>query len=446
MNKFTVYCSILQIYNENLYDLLRDSKTKNKLKIREDQVSGIYVEGLAEFVVNSARDWYALMKRGERNRITKATRANIHSSRSHWIFQLLVETDQVDKRGMLKRAKLNLWDLAGSEKIINKEEVISKSHFLELKTINLSLTTLGKVIAALSKPPLLLTTLKSPLSKISKPQKTSIPYRESKLTRLLQDSLGGNTRTWLIAAVAPTSDHTNETISTLKFADRAKQVMVKVKANELDSNDNALVRKLHKEVQHLRQVLNLRKKGKVEEIQRQLVTLQKENWKLRELAQNSEEVERLKLENKIMRLELQKMRYEEGSGGENQSFLGSVSQLDHHIENNSMDRYAAQSEYEKPIREEMPVKWPLCDSLPPWAHYGTTTSYNLVGAIKSTDHKTERVENRLFEKKKNTVPLLARSRENMILPNENPYSADGFVNWIPDVQKRGSALNCKILL
>jgi predicted nuclease with TOPRIM domain len=132
--------------------------------------------------------------------------------------------------------------------------------------------------------------------------------------------------------------------------------MVKVKANELDSNDNALVRKLHKEVQHLRQVLNLRKKGKVEEIQRQLVTLQKENWKLRELAQNSEEVERLKLENKIMRLELQKMRYEEGSGGENQSFLGSVSQLDHHIENNSMDRYAAQSEYEKPIREEMPVK------------------------------------------------------------------------------------------
>ena len=213
MNKFTVYWSILQIYNENLYDLLQDSKAKYSLRIREDAVSGIYVEGLAEFVVNSARDWYALMKRGERNRVTKATKANIHSSRSHWLFQLLVETDQVDKRGMLKRAKLNLWDLAGSEKIINKEEGISKSHFLELKTINLSLTTLGKVIAALSKnvpektPTKVKTKQKLSLynRKFGATNKVqSIPYRESKLTRLLQDSLGGNTRTWLIAAVAPT--------------------------------------------------------------------------------------------------------------------------------------------------------------------------------------------------------------------------------------------------
>lgn len=150
-NKYTVYCSFLQIYNENLYDLLQDGRLKNSLKIREDTISGIYVEGLAEFVVSSAKDCYALMKRGERNRITKATKANIHSSRSHSIFQLCVETDQVDKRGMLKRAKLNLCDLAGSEKIINKEENITKAHFNELRTINLSLTTLGKVISALSK-------------------------------------------------------------------------------------------------------------------------------------------------------------------------------------------------------------------------------------------------------------------------------------------------------
>lgn len=440
MNKFTVYWSILQIYNEKLYDLLQDSKAKKALNIREDAVSGIYVEGLAEFVVNSSQDWYALMKRGERNRITKSTRANIQSSRSHWIFQLLVETDQVDKRGMLKRAKLNLWDLAGSEKIINKEENISKAHFLELKTINLSLTTLGKVIAALSK-----NISDKKASKMKSKEKLtlfqrkfgityktqSIPYRESKLTRLLQDSLGGNTRTWLIAAVAPTIDHSDETISTLKFADRAKQVMVKVKANELDANDNALVQKLHKEVQHLRQILNLRKKGKAEEIQRQLFQLQNENQKLRQLASNTEEVERLKLENKIMRLELQRLRYEDGSNGipdnENQSYSGSISQLEQNnkYELNSMIRYGAQSEIEKPIDPDIPLKWPLWDSYPPWAHYTSDSGYNMTGSLKHSDSKTQRQNNTLFSKKRNNIPALARSRENM--DEDNPYSIDEIV-------------------
>jgi hypothetical protein len=116
----------------------------------------------------------------------------------------LVETDKVDKRGMLKRAKLNLCDLAGSEKI-NKDESMGNRHLLELKTINQSLTTLGKVISALAEA-------KMPY----------LPYRESKLTRLLQDSLGGNTRTCLISTVSSIKDWVDETISTLKFADRAK--------------------------------------------------------------------------------------------------------------------------------------------------------------------------------------------------------------------------------
>ena len=268
LNRFTVFCSFLQIYNENLYDLLQDNKLEHSLKIREDKLTGIFVEGLAEYVVTNAKECYSLMRRGERNRITKATKANIHSSRSHSIFQLWVETDQVDKRGMLKRAKLNLCDLAGSEKI-NKEENMSKVHFTELKTINLSLTTLGKVISALSKSKKLKSTSisKSPKKegkvnstlhaqsfkgsstgkvsslnvKIEK-KVQSIPYRESKLTRLLQDSLGGNTRTWLIATVSPTIDSADETISTLKFADRAKQVMIKIKVNELDAADETLVK------------------------------------------------------------------------------------------------------------------------------------------------------------------------------------------------------------
>ena len=113
---------------------------------------------------------------------------------------------------MLKRSKLNLGDLAGSEKI-NKEEEMQAKHMLELRNINLSLTTLGKVIQLLAK------------SSTEPEANIHYPFRESKLTRLLQDSLGGNTETYLIATVSSTIDCIEESISTLKFADRAKCVM-----------------------------------------------------------------------------------------------------------------------------------------------------------------------------------------------------------------------------
>jgi hypothetical protein len=307
------------------------------------------------------------MKRGERNRVTKATRANIHSSRSHSIFQLCVETDQVDKRGMLKRAKLNLCDLAGSEKII-KEEGITKIHFNELRTINLSLTTLGKVISSLAKGEKGKSKDSQGGSKLSFYQRkfgnkklaTALPYRESKLTRLLQDSLGGNTRTCLIAAISSLNKNSDETISTLKFADRAKQVMVKIKANELDAADQALVHKLHKEVLHLRQVLNLRKRGKIEEVQAQLIKLQRENNKLRELAGEHDEIEQLKLENKIMRIELQKIRFEEASQlmpeNENLSYNESISQVNTQIYELNSVAGKLRSEIEKPFDNELSVK------------------------------------------------------------------------------------------
>ena len=145
----TVVCSFLQIYNERIYDLLQDTIT-NPLNIREDKLSGLYVEGLTEYIVTNTADCFMLLKRGERNRMTRHTKSNISSSRSHSIFQLIVETDEVDKRGMLRRAKLNLCDLAGSEKLDKREEV-GKAHFSELRNINLSLTTLGKVISCLAK-------------------------------------------------------------------------------------------------------------------------------------------------------------------------------------------------------------------------------------------------------------------------------------------------------
>ena len=165
----------------------------------------------------------------------------------------MIETDRVDKRGFLKRAKLNLCDLAGSEKI-NKEEEMGDKQFQELTTINLSLTTLGKVISSLAKG-----SSKASSTSLTKnsstPNASYIPYRESKVTRLLQDSLGGSTRTCLIATVSPIEDCAEETISTLKFADRAKQVMVRAKINEINAADDALVQKLQKEVMHLREVL-----------------------------------------------------------------------------------------------------------------------------------------------------------------------------------------------
>ena len=144
-----MYCSFLQIYNEKLYDLLQDRHGDRPLNIREDKQMGIFVEGQSEYAVTNAADCFTLLKRGEASRITRQTRSNIHSSRSHTIFQLLIESNRPNSKGMLFRGKLNLCDLAGSEKI-HKEEVMGQQHLLELKTINLSLSCLGKVIQSLA--------------------------------------------------------------------------------------------------------------------------------------------------------------------------------------------------------------------------------------------------------------------------------------------------------
>lgn len=282
---YTVYCSFIQIYNENLYDLLQDRRVENPLNIREDKIAGIFVEGLTEYVVESAQDCYLLLKRGELSRITRSTYANIASSRSHSIFQLLIETNEVDSKGMLRRAKLNLCDLAGSEKI-NKDENMGKQHLNELKTINLSLTTLGQVISSLAKGK----------------KSMHVPYRNSKITRLLSDSIGGRTKTCLIATVSPAESCMDETISTMKFADRARQVMVRAQANEINAQDDALVKRLQREVQHLRDILNVKRKGGQSDLVKQLVQLKEENQKLRDGNIENEEINKLKEENQKIKM------------------------------------------------------------------------------------------------------------------------------------------------
>ena len=288
----TIFCSFLQIYNEKIFDLLQNPTRDKPLNIREERENGIFVENLAEYVVESVQDCIYLLKQGDRNRVVRQTKFNHHSSRSHTIFQLLVEGDKANKRGAIKRAKLNLCDLAGSEKF-DKENRMIKDHIQEMSSINKSLTILGKVISALGGA-----------------AAGHIPYRESKLTRILQDSLAVNTRTILIATISPASNYIEETINTLKFADRAKQVMVKIKKNEISATNDLLVAKLQREIQHLKSVLSLNRRGGLEDLSHQMLALKEENERLKQITKNLtvEEVESLKQENKKLRLELQNIR------------------------------------------------------------------------------------------------------------------------------------------
>ena len=301
----------------------------------------------------------------------------------------MIETDRVDKRGFLKRAKLNLCDLAGSEKI-NKEEEMGNKHFQELTTINRSLTTLGKVISALAKGG-------SGGSRTPAPG-NYVPFRESKLTRLLQDSLGGSTRTCLVATVSPIVDCAEETISTLKFADRAKQVMVRAKINEINAADDALVQKLQKEVMHLREVLSLRRKGGRHDFQGQLIMLKEENQKLKEIASNVQEVERLKFENKLMRLELQKLQITGDipvrSGDQERSTditsIQKFSQKDGNARNTEEltplpNIHAGASRLGRyPV---IPDRCPLCNSFPPCDHYNTPAEETVSPIVKRSSSK-----------------------------------------------------------
>jgi len=290
--KFVIYCSFLQIYNEKIFDLLNGKSTTNSLDIRENKIDGIYVEGLSEYAVSNFQDCLKLMQRGEKNRFIRHTSNNVKSSRSHTIFQLIVESTKADASGNLQKAKFNLCDLAGSEKLKKSEDIVD-AHLRELKNINLSLTTLGKVIHSLSQN-----------------KKIPIPYRESKLTRLLQDSLGGNTKTCLIATLSPILEYVDESINTLKFAERAKHIVTEVKANKIEAQDAELVQKLQKEIKYLKAILNIRRKGTsaINQVHNKLLILQEENDRLRNAHFSVSEVERLMEENRNMKMELQHIK------------------------------------------------------------------------------------------------------------------------------------------
>ena len=225
---FMIKVSMIEIYQEKIRDLLDISRVN--LNIREDSIKGIYVDGCSERYVGCPSDVLALLELGSANRAQAATNMNEHSSRSHSIFILTINQTN-KKEGFSKIGKLYLVDLAGSEKI---SKTGATGHTLEeAKIINKSLTTLGRVI-----------------NNLTDGKSTHVPYRESKLTRVLQESLGGNSKTCLIITCSPSIYNESESLSTLRFGERAKKIKNKPKINK-----EVTVAELQKLVDKLREDL-----------------------------------------------------------------------------------------------------------------------------------------------------------------------------------------------
>ncbi|KAM7388699.1 hypothetical protein PAMP_024858 [Pampus punctatissimus] len=239
---YSVEVSYMEIYCERVRDLL-NPKNKGNLRVREHPLMGPYVEDLSKLAVTSYNDIQDLMDSGNKARTVAATNMNETSSRSHAVFNIIftqkrldAETDNTSE----KVSKVSLVDLAGSERADSTGA--KGTRLKEGANINKSLTTLGKVISALAE-----------VNKKKKKAESFIPYRDSVLTWLLRENLGGNSRTAMVAALSPADINYDETLSTLRYADRAKQIRCNAVINE-DPN-NRLVRELKEEVSRLKELL-----------------------------------------------------------------------------------------------------------------------------------------------------------------------------------------------
>ncbi|KAG7488372.1 hypothetical protein MATL_G00031880 [Megalops atlanticus] len=262
---YSVEVSYMEIYCERVRDLL-NPKNKGNLRVREHPLMGPYVEDLSKLAVTSYNDIQDLMDSGNKARTVAATNMNETSSRSHAVFNIIftqkrhdAETDNTSE----KVSKISLVDLAGSERADSTGA--KGTRLKEGANINKSLTTLGKVISALAE-------VDSGPNKNKKKKKVEsfIPYRDSVLTWLLRENLGGNSRTAMVAALSPADINYDETLSTLRYADRAKQIRCNAVINE-DPN-NRLVRELKEEVSRLKELLYAQGLGDIIETYRGPVT------------------------------------------------------------------------------------------------------------------------------------------------------------------------------
>ncbi|XP_065132246.1 kinesin-like protein KIF1A isoform X11 [Paramisgurnus dabryanus] len=246
---YSVEVSYMEIYCERVRDLL-NPKNKGNLRVREHPLMGPYVEDLSKLAVTSYTDIQDLMDSGNKARTVAATNMNETSSRSHAVFNIIFTQKRHDSESentSEKVSKISLVDLAGSERADSTGA--KGTRLKEGANINKSLTTLGKVISALAE----MDSAPNKNNKKKKKVESFIPYRDSVLTWLLRENLGGNSRTAMVAALSPADINYDETLSTLRYADRAKQIRCNAVINE-DPN-NRLVRELKEEVARLKDLL-----------------------------------------------------------------------------------------------------------------------------------------------------------------------------------------------
>uniref|UniRef100_A0A8C2IK36 Kinesin family member 13Ba n=1 Tax=Cyprinus carpio TaxID=7962 RepID=A0A8C2IK36_CYPCA len=254
---FTVEVSYMEIYNEKVRDLLDPKGSRQALRVREHKVLGPYVDGLSRLAVEGYKDIESLMSEGNKSRTVAATNMNEESSRSHAVFKIILTHTLKDLQSGTsgeKVSKLSLVDLAGSERAAKTGA--AGERLKEGSNINKSLTTLGLVISALAD------------QGAGKNKNKFVPYRDSVLTWLLKDSLGGNSRTAMVATISPAADNYDETLSTLRYADRAKSIVNHAVVNE-DPNAR-IIRELREEVEKLRDQLTQAESMKAPELKERL--------------------------------------------------------------------------------------------------------------------------------------------------------------------------------
>uniref|UniRef100_A0A8C4SQC1 Kinesin family member 13A n=1 Tax=Erpetoichthys calabaricus TaxID=27687 RepID=A0A8C4SQC1_ERPCA len=256
-HSFKIEVSYMEIYNEKVRDLLDPKGSRQSLKVREHKVLGPYVDGLSQLAVTNFEDIESLMSEGNKSRTVAATNMNEESSRSHAVFSIIVTQTLYDLQSGNsgeKVSKISLVDLAGSERV--SKTGAAGERLKEGSNINKSLTTLGLVISALAD------------QSAGKGKTKFVPYRDSVLTWLLKDNLGGNSKTAMIATVSPAADNYEETLSTLRYADRAKRIVNHAVINE-DPNAR-IIRELREEVEKLREQLTQAESMKAPELKEKL--------------------------------------------------------------------------------------------------------------------------------------------------------------------------------
>ncbi|XP_069017614.1 kinesin-like protein KIF3C [Embiotoca jacksoni] len=375
--QYLVRASYLEIYREEVRDLLDPNHGNARaLDLRESPETGVYVRDLTSCVCKSIKEIEEVMNVGNQARAVGATDMNEHSSRSHALFLITVECSQPgpDGRKHIRVGRLNLVDLAGSER--QAKTGVQGERLKEAAKINLSLSALGNVISALADG-----------------RSGHVPYRDSKLTRLLQDSLGGNAKTVMVATLGPAPQHYDETLTTLRYANRAKNIQNQPRVNE-DPKD-ALLREFQTEIARLRAQLNHRKwrsKQKKEQVDG-------EDWDGEEETEGdgdeeAEEEEKKEAENYV-KLEEQRLEREKKAIREDRFLLAEEKQR----LLGEKERMMGDLRKEQEATEQLTAK------------YKAMESKLLVGGKNIMDHTNE--QQKMLEMKRHEIAEQARGEREM---------------------------------